>query len=925
MRRWGVIAGICVVAIVAAVLLAAPSLIAWQLERHLGARPLNQLLEEAARDNANALLALDKPLVLADIPTEVPQKSIAQVLTDAAANLELQGGWRAKLRNAPTVSFLANTVRARASLDVANVGIGTAALEVSVDAIPHLKEQNVVFELALTSAAVEHVSLHGVALPWPVPQVLTDAVQKSLDAINTRLKPVVIAAKVPPKYLSGTPAAAILVNRDAIAVLVGTRLATPKPSLSGKYEDDFIAAARRISPDYRPGTGLIAIAPSENLLPDTSEALRASAVAVNLAMTEALFGIDHSVEPGKINSDLSQLLVASISADHFEREMERIIRNALATESAGILQPAIHIVPANGIELTIKPEDIKAKTIEGALEVVAKGSAKFLDGDVTIDFTLTAWGVLDPSDAGLRARYAVRNFQIHKINANWKDQNVEIKVDHADALASFILSRVKALPVTTLTIPAIAPKLPKPEGDVQIRFQDTNAKIELTGRATLLSPQRVIILSMPVITNKIAVIPGTPVVADLHSALPPTLATLKIPATNPANYPRLKDLFQIAHRKVFANMTLDAMDVGMTRPGLARLMNTYWEFLRPAIHANVSYKNDLTPTEIPAIPGSATCASTCTAAEACGNVAGCKIRVCQTGLRAACRSLCPGGFLGRVNPCVAACDRKADQVCNERDDNECIGRVNSCVTGAGACLAAWTSGLRATCEIAMHAMEAANFKGLAKVSGGATADVAGQTMSELKLAIAPDLSSAGLRGDAIARAKASGSLHIVWTDFGNLLLCTSGTLSAKFDIAAPKQSVGIATSIAWSGGGDTPLKATLTPAKAEVRLTAAEPPLATLVKSNPGLLTCGLGHAVVGLSVVTTPKITQDLLAAALRKFVKDDTGEIIAAVIDGNYKLKLDIKPITFELPSLQYQLSGQNTELKPRLTAEALVYARR
>ena len=112
-------------------------------------------------------------------------------------------------------------------------------------------------------------------------------------------------------------------------------------------------------------------------------------------------------------------------------------------------------VSPDGIELAIKPEDIKIKTIQGALEAVATGSAKFLKGAVTIDFTLTAWGVVDPSDTGLRARYAVRDFQIHKLLASWKDHDAPFSVDHSDALASLVLKMIKELPETTLKVPAI--------------------------------------------------------------------------------------------------------------------------------------------------------------------------------------------------------------------------------------------------------------------------------------------------------------------------------------------------------------------------------------------------------------------------------------------------------------------------------------
>jgi hypothetical protein len=913
MRRWIILLAV-IVAAGGGGLLAVPSIVAWQLERNLGSRPIDRLIEVAAHNNTAALLSIAKPLILVDIPTEIPRKAIEQALIDAASGLELPAGWRATLRDGASATFMTNGIRARAWVDVENVGVGTAAIEVSVDAIPHLRDQNIVFDLALSSASVERVSLRGFRLPSPIPQVLTETVQKSLDAINTRLKPVVVPAKVPPKLVAGDPASAILVSQDAIIVLIGTKLTPPKPALTASYQDDFIAAARQVEAGYRPGTGVIAVAQSENTLPNTSETLRASSLAINLAMTEAMLGVDHAADPANITSDLSRLLVATISPAHFEKEMERILRDAIAK------------VSPDAIELAIKPDDVKVKTIQGALEAVAKGSAKFLKGAVTIDFTLTAWGVVDPSDTGLRARYAVRDFQIHRLLASWKDHEAPFSVDHSAALASLVLKMIKELPETTLKVPAIGLNLPKPEGDIQVRFRDENATIAPTGRATLLSPERIIILVAPTITNKINV--GSLFSVNVSPSLPLAVSSLKIPPQASPNFDRLRQLIQGPYKRIFmGDETADLLNLGMSRAGLARLINSYWGVVRPALYANVRKHDDIPASEIQAIPGDASCSSTCAKAESCGDVGGCRFEICRDGLRAACRALCPAGFLGRVNPCVRECERRTDRECRSDDsrNRSCISAIESCVQGAGTCLAAWTSGLQLTCEVAMRAIDATDFRGLAKISGDVSVAGGGQTLDEMRLTIAPDLKSAALVSAAKANAKIDASLNIVWTDFGNLLLCPSGTLSGQFNVAAPPQSISVSTGIGWTGGGDNPLKATLTPAKIKVQLAASEPPLTTLVRNNPGLLSCGLGRTVVGLSLAVAPRITSDLIGGALRKLVKNDSGAVISAVIDGKYQLEIDVKPIDVELPSIRFQLAGQETVLRPRLSDEALVYAAR
>ena len=329
MRRWFIILAV-IVAAGGLGLLAVPSIVAWQLERHLGSRPIDGLMEEAGRNNTAALLSMAKPLILVDVPAErLPaQGNRAGRSKQRPAWSFPQVGARSSAMEHPA-NFMTNGIRARASVDVENVGVGTATIQVSVDAIPQLRDRNIVFDLALSSASVERVSLRGFRLPWPIPHVLTETVAgKILDAINTRLKPVVVPAKVPPKLVGADPAAAILVSPEAIVVLIGTKLAPPKPALTASYQDDFMAAARLVDPGYRPGTGLIAVARSENTLPNTSEALRASSLAINLAMTEAMLGVDHVADPANISCDLSRLLVATISAAYFEKEMERILRDA---------------------------------------------------------------------------------------------------------------------------------------------------------------------------------------------------------------------------------------------------------------------------------------------------------------------------------------------------------------------------------------------------------------------------------------------------------------------------------------------------------------------------------------------------------------------------------------------------------------------
>ena len=131
-----------------------PNIAAWQLQKSLGSRPAERIVEEALQANTKALLALDKPLILVDIPSDPPRKAIEDQLTRAASGLELPGGWKLSLTKPAETAFLANAIRGRLGADVENVGIGKAAVEIAVDAIPHIKGQEVVFDFVVAAASI---------------------------------------------------------------------------------------------------------------------------------------------------------------------------------------------------------------------------------------------------------------------------------------------------------------------------------------------------------------------------------------------------------------------------------------------------------------------------------------------------------------------------------------------------------------------------------------------------------------------------------------------------------------------------------------------------------------------------------------------------------------------------------------------------
>lgn len=208
MKRW-LVPILCLCILLAGFLFFLPNLVAWQLNKNLGQRSVASLMEDARRQNTAALLSIEKPLVLVDIPASLAEKLVVQEITSAVVGLELGDDWRATLLGAPSASFLPNTLRLRAKAQIENAGIGTATLDLSFDAIPQIEAGAVVFALAISSASADRISVRGFRLPWPLPEVITETVQKSLNAINARLKPVRLEMKVPPSLPGvGEPSAA---------------------------------------------------------------------------------------------------------------------------------------------------------------------------------------------------------------------------------------------------------------------------------------------------------------------------------------------------------------------------------------------------------------------------------------------------------------------------------------------------------------------------------------------------------------------------------------------------------------------------------------------------------------------------------------------------------------------------------------------
>lgn len=201
-------------------------------------------------------------------------------------------------------------------------------------------------------------------------------------------------------------------------------------------------------------------------------------------------------------------------------------------------------------------------------------------------------------------------------------------------------------------------------------------------------------------------------------------------------------------------------------------------------------------------------------------------------------------------------------------------------------------------------------------------DVAGRTNPGASLVISPDLAGIDLAVAVSAAARVAGNVHINWTDFGNLLMCPSGTLSGTFDLAVTLDQPSIHAGLTWSGGGDKALHGVASLGKVRVQAVASEPPIRTLARQNPGLLTCAAGQLVTGLAVLAAPQLTEDLLASGLRKLLGDNNN-VAAALIDGQFLREDEVAPFEFDLPAAEIGLAGGTLTAFPKLTPAALSYA--
>lgn len=882
-------AGLVAVSFIA-VWLSLPKIAELYLEREFGRLEFADVVKEADAANGTSLGKMGRADILLDLPADQITGSLAEEVRNAANLADLGSGWKVTLLGDPVVSFHPSAIRAKALLKLSNDDIGAATVTVQLDVVPSITGNELVAVTYVTAFTVSDVDIHGIHLPWHVADKLNDVIAKSLEPLNTKIPALRVALNLPDEMLQEAKAQpALLVSDRAVAALLGTEAETTE-DIPGAYADEFIKIAKTILPNYVPGAGVIAVRPTASPLIGVSETMRDEAAAANLAALEATLGIDGSINPDDLDlSVFASLVAVTAEGRYFERQLKALAVKAISELETG------------DVALDVKPENIVMTLKPGVLEASASGTATIADGKLGVDFSLTAWGVLRPGPGSLIASYAPREIRVSGVRVAWADRGASLSVPYDTALGDIVARFIEKLPDSPLDIPNIPLEVKSDnEGDFRLTTSGQSLSLSFIGRAVSVAPERVLVIATPSLAGDGGPIPQA--------------------AVSTGQLERLNALASKTHQALIGDGDTDSLSLAVAKAGFAKLLENAWIKLDPVLSMKHQSGDTFEDVEIKVIPGDASCGNPCKDVKKCGDIQQCTRNICTTVVvDVGCRTWCPGG---RWNPiCREICDRVNREVCREDSDAGCISRIEQCAREIGQCTVAWGSGLQATCETALAAIKATDTTGLAKLSGGTKLDASGVTASGSRLAVTPDLSGIELAVDVFAAVGVDAWLDIKWTDWGYLFACPSGRLAVHLDANARLATSPLRSAITWGPNGDA-LKATFSFGKVTVIADAREGPLGKLISSNPGLLSCGLGRTIVGLTLVAVPRVTQSLLADAIRSATsRSEEGKIAAAIIDGHYRFEGEISPATFDVPPTNVTVLEQLLKVTPRMTDVAVI----
>ena len=890
--------GFLTIAILATVVwLALPRIVAQQLREALGARSYPQVLSEAEKDNDAALSRL-QPRVLVDVPAEPVIDLVRSKLVKSASDLPPVKGAKIELASDPSITLLSHALRAAAHGRIRHPEWGEIDLKLQIDAVPKVRDGSIVITPVITHAELRSISPFGFRLPSVATSLLERIVVDSLEALSNRFDPVVLPLKIPDQIVAavgGSPA--LLVTDKSVAALLGTD-DHPQGHAGADYASRFVAAARTVLDGYEPGQGVVAFASGGRMqgdtLADASNALRDQAVAENLAAAERTLLITSATDPATLTTAaFAPTTLLSISPGWFSRQLKEKIGQVIAG-----LSP-------DGVALSISPDDVSVGIVEGAIEASVAGTAAFNDGVLKIDFALKAWATAHPEPGGIVVRYRPRSVEIRRLLVGWAGRETMITVSYGDALGDILNRIIGDLPKYPVAVPPLPLKFKVPDlGAFKLVLKDTSSKVHLLGRSILVSPRRVSVLSAVALSA--AAEPGYP-------AAKPSAGQFR----------RLEAIVERGEALLRAgDETRDKASLFIGKAGLASLMDKTWTTLDPYIHGDHRDEMMFDAGEINLIPPDASCGHSCEDAARCGNPRACFSRVCREVVRYHWVFVGAAG----LNPFGRRVLREIrETVCPEVEDAECSLNTGRCLSTANECMTRWATGIQPTCMASLALINRTNFRGLARVSGNVSVDASGQTFPNARLVVAPDLGRADLAVRVSGRANVRAQVDVAFRDFGRLFHCPDGRLSANVQFTGSLSDPKLSATIAWTGGGDGSLTAKIVPASPTVQISSGEPPIVALARDNPGLLLCGPARgaiaAIVGLSIVSTPRLTRELLANSIRQAIPGDRGALAAALFDGQYRFTPPVAPVEFTIPTVPIDVLSSSVTLSPRMTQNAVV----
>jgi uncharacterized Zn-binding protein involved in type VI secretion len=634
---------------------------------------------------------------------------------------------------------------------------------------------------------------------------------------------------------------------------------------------------------------------------DVYDKFRLAALQQNLSVAEAMLSLSRTDEPSVIN----QQRVSGLAL--FTAE-SRYVSDRL---KAAILKAADDLNKKGLVRIVIPRDQLQTSIVEGAILVRTPLAVVFPADGAKVEISLGFWTTIAPHERGLKSQYLVCEFVIHQI--------APLEGPQPDGSKSLDLSKpyykkveqakndfFSLLPETIIDIPPISIGASQVnQGDVKVSFK-SQPTLALAGRAFLLSRKRVMVMGLPA--------------GDV------SLAVQKVDVLEEGQK-RLVEVFGRTEDLLTGIPNFnDQAALVVARPALAAVVERAWRSLDPKFTMSKSDKYELPLTDVELIPANARCVSPCSALESCSGGVDCGVVLCRTVPNLACRAACPPALpLDPVSQeirdrCVSKCEDLLECSGHNDGNQDCGSVVDQCKSTAMACISRWTSGQQFICEEVTRALLKLDYTRIAEIKGTAPYSIVAES-DGTELTIDSQLRSGKMSIRLAAVAHLYPKFDLRYVQFGEYLLCVDGKFGGEFQLTASQQIVSAGAAFSWEASSEA-LKGNIAFGKVAFFAQTAEPPLEALIRQNPKLLQCGVTAPIVGLAMVSVPRITREGIASAIRHNSGSGNSQLVAAIIDGGFSYEVQPPAISVSLGSITVEVIGKPIALKPSLTDLSLMW---